>query len=277
MATNKHPWSRNIHGASKPYLFPGKVQAGATAAIKAGEICIFNETAGYWVPVNAAADYIGPLAVANEEQKVADLARYMEFIAPREGDIFEFALSAAAAVALGDALIISDSQTLTRDLDGLAVGFSVSQDNFPEAGTTLTSKGFVEMVFNPAVSYFNKVIMQSGLKRVLAKATAYTIKLEDNGAIFTNFGAEGSVTLTGPTSIVPVGFNFQMVVAAAQAFVFDPKPDAAAVIIKGGVQTAGKYVSVTDEGDFMHFVWDGTNWICTASPSGADADITVEG
>lgn len=276
MATNKAPWSRNLDGAIKPYLFPGKVQAGSTQAIKAGEICIFNETSGYWVPVDAAADHIGPLAVSNEEQKATDSARYMEFQAPRQGDVYEFALSAAASIALGDGLIVSDSQTLTRDVDGLAMGVSVSQDNYPQTGTSLTSKSFVEMTFLPSRSYYYTNILQSGLKKVMAKTAAYTIKLEDNGAIITNKGASGSVTLTAPTSVVPVGFHIKMAVMADQAFVFDPKPDTAKVYIKGAGQTAGMYLSMTDIGDFAELVWDGTDWLAVNSISGADADITIE-
>ncbi|MFH1490671.1 MAG: hypothetical protein ABII06_17315, partial [Pseudomonadota bacterium] len=131
MATNKHPWVRNLFGASQPLVIKGLVQAGSTQAIKMGEICVYNETSGYWVPADAAGDYIYSLAVANEEQKTEHQARYMEFVAPREGDVFEFALSAAAAVALGNAVKLSDSQTLTVDVDGAGIGHSVGDDNYP--------------------------------------------------------------------------------------------------------------------------------------------------
>ena len=47
------------------------------------------------------------------------------------------------------------------------------------------------------------------------------------------------------------------------------------MIIKGAVHTAGNTVSITDEGDFISLVWDGTNWLSYASISGADDDITL--
>jgi hypothetical protein len=34
---------------------------------------------------------------------------------------------------------------------------------------------------------------------------------------------------------------------------------------------------MTDIGDFVELVWDGTNWIAANSLSGADSEITVEG
>jgi len=278
MASNKYPWSHSILDPTKPFIFPGKVQAGSSQAIKCGELCAYNETSGYFVPVDAVADYVYSLAIAAEEQKSDDSARYMDFIAPREGDVFEFTLSAAASIELGDAVILvaSQSQQLARDVDGFIVGTSAGMDNYPQEGTTLRSKSTVQAMIHPAFSYFYKNILQRDVVKVMHKTAAYTLKLEDNNATITNFGATGSVTLTAPSGVVPVGFNFKQVVAAAQAFVFDPKPDTASCIVQGAVQAAGKYVSMTDEGDFIHWVWDGTNWIAEASISGADADITIE-
>lgn len=279
MATNQTPWIGNLDGAGNPLLMPGLVQAGSTQAIKRGELCTWNETAGYFVPVNAVADNAYSLAIAAEEQKAADAARYMRFYMPRQGDVFEFALAAAAAVALGDALTLtaSQSQQLTRDVDGALAAVSVTADNYPDVGTSLLSKAYVQAIIHPEYSYYYKNVLQKNLVKVMAKTAAYTLTLEDCGAIVTNKGATGSVTITGPTSVVPVGYNVKLMAAAAQALVFDPKPNGAAVIIGGGIQGAGKYVSVTDEGDFLHVVWDGTDWLAYASISGADGDITVEG
>lgn len=278
-AVNKSPWIKNLNGADKPLTFPGKVQAGGTQAIKRGEICVFNETAGYFVPVDAVADRAYALAIANEEQKADGLARYMEFIALRPDDVFEFALDASAQIALGDGLELtaSDSQTLTRDVDGDAVAFVVNIDNYPETGTTALYRSYAQVVFNPAYSYWCQTVEKRGLKKVMAKTAAYTLVPEDLGAIVTNKGASGSVTLTGPNAIVPVGWWFDMAVMADQALVFDPKPDTAECYIKGAGGGAGKYVSVTDIGDFVRWVWDGTDWLGYLSISGADADITVEG
>ena len=113
-------------------------------------------------------------------------------------------------------------------------------------------------------------------KKVIACTAATTITIADSGAIFHNKGASGSVTLTAPENLVPVGFHFYMSIMADQAFLFDPKPDTAQVYIKGAAQTAGKYISMTDIGDYAMFVWDGTDWLAVNSISGADADIPVE-
>jgi hypothetical protein len=259
-------------------IIPGLVQAGSTQAIKRGEICVYNETSTYWVPANAVADAKYSLAIANEEQKAGDSARYMEFIALREGDVFEFVLAAAGSLAVGSALTLtaSDSQKLTYDADGQAVAFYVARANYPESGTSIQSITYAQVCFNPEYSYLYKNILQRGLKKVIAATAAYTLLLEDNGAIITNKGATGSVTITAPNATVPIGWHIYLAAMAAQVLVFDPKPDTASVIVKGGIQTAGKYISITDEGDFVHLVWDGTDWLAFASISGADADITVE-
>lgn len=278
MADNKYPWVKHLEGAYKPQIFPGKVQAGSTQAIKRGEICAFNETSGYWVPVDAAADYAYPLAIANEEQKSDDSERYMEFLALRLGDVFEFEIDSSAQVELGDGmeLTASDSQKLTRDVDGNAVAHVVGIDNYPETGTTLGYRTYAQVVFNAEFSYWEKNVRGKNLVKVMAKTEAYTLKLEDCGAIVTNKGADGAVVITAPNAVVPVGWNVKLACMAGQELRFVPKPETAQVYIKGAAQAAGKYASVTDEGDFMHLVWDGTDWLCYASISGADADITIE-
>jgi len=278
MAVNKYPWVRNIQGAENPLIIMGKVQAGSTQAIKRGEICTFNETAGYFKPIDAVADYVYSLAITNEEQKSGDLERYMEFIAIREGDVFEFELAAAAQAEYGYALELtaSNSQKLTYDADGNAVAFVVGRQNYPTEGTTLRNISYAEVMFHPEFSYLYKNMYPKNLKKIMAKIAAYTITLEDCGAIITNKGASGSVTLTAPSGTVPVGYHVHIAVMSDNTFVFDPKPDTASVYIKGAAQTAGKYVSCTDIGDFMTMVWDGTDWLCIASISGADGDISVQ-
>lgn len=276
MAKNLFPWVRNVFGASEPLRFMGKVQAGSTQAIKAGELCAYNETAGYWVPVNAAADVAYSLAISAEEQKAADVARFMQFFALREGDVWEFLLSAARQVLHGDALIISDSQKLAYDADGLAVAHVVGDGNYPSIGTTTLQVTKAEVMFRREVSFLYKNMVPMNLKKILNKTAAYTLTLEDCGALVTNTGASGAVAVTAPDAVVPVGWWVRLMCTAAQAMQFDPKPDTAAVVVKGGVQAAGKYASITDEGDFMEMTWNGTNWLCDLSISGADADIAIE-
>jgi hypothetical protein len=274
MAVNKSPWIKNLSGLVAPLTFPGKVQAGSTQAIKRGEICTYDETSGYWIPVDAVADCRYNLAIANEEQKADGLARYMEFIALRPDDVFEFALDAAAQVEIGDGLELtaSDSQKLTRDVDGNAVAVSVGIDNYPESGTTLLSRSYVQAIFLPPFSFWEMWVKKTGLKKYIDVTTAYTLKVGDLGAVITS---TGGATITAPSGVVPVGWFVDIVCIAAAAILFDPKPDTASVIIKGAVHTAGNTVSITDEADFMRLMWNGTNWVATASISGADGDITL--
>jgi hypothetical protein len=275
-AVNKSPWIKNLSGALKPLIFPGKVQAGSTAAIKRGEICTFDETSGYFIPANAVADMRYSLAIANEEQKADGLARYMEFLALRPDDVFEFVLDASAQIELGDGLELtaSDSQKLTRDIDGDAVAFVVNIDNYPESGTTLLYRSYGQVVFNSIHSYWCQRVLKDRLYKVITSTANITLKIEDCNALVI---ANGAQTITLPEANVPVGWNVKVVVAAAAAVVIDPKPDTASLVIKGGVQTAGKYMSMTDEADYVELVWDGTNWYASSGLSGADGDITIEG
>lgn len=278
MATNKSPWVKNLHGDVVPLVISMKAAAGTTRTFKMGEILTYNENSGVVTAVDAVADASYSLVIAAEEQKATDPARYVPCYMLRDGDVFEFALATAAQVAYGNGLSLtaSQSQQLTVDVDGVAVAMSVGTDNVPQVGTTLLSKSYVQAVFHPEFSYWYKNVMQKNLKKVMAKTAAYTLTLEDNGAIITNKGASGSVTVTAPTSVVPVGYHVFLAAMADQALVFDPKPDTAKVYIKGAAQTAGYYFSVTDIGDFAQLVWDGTDWLAFGSISGADADITIE-
>lgn len=275
MAVNKSPWLKNLSGAVVPIVFPGKVQAGSTAAIKRGELCTYDETTGYFIPANAVADRRYSLAIANEEQKADGLARYMEFIALRPDDVFEFALDAAAQIELGDGLELtaSDSQKLTRDIDGDCIAFYVGVDNYPDVGTTIQSRSYGQVVFNSVYSYWCQRVLKDKLKKVISTAASITLKVEDCGAIVC---VTDTATITLPEANVPIGWNVSLVDCAAVVMSVDPKPDTAGVIIKGaGPHTAGHTVTVTDEGDFMELVWDGTNWVAFTSISGADGDITL--
>jgi len=279
MAVNKYPWIRNLMGAPKPLIIMGLVQAGSTQEIKRGEICTFNETATYFQPVDAEADKAYSLAIANEEQKAAGLARYMEFMAIRKYDVFEFQLAAARQCVLGDNLKLtaSDAQKLTYDADGDGVAHVVGIQNYPEEGTTLGSISYAEVAFNPAFSYFEKNMIPANLQKVLIITDDYAPTLEDCGALICSKGDAGSSTVTMPNGVVPVGWWVDLLVGADQVLVIDPKPDTAQIYIKGAAQAAGKYISMTDIGDFAKLVWDGTDWLASVSLSGADADITVEG
>ncbi len=274
MAVNKYPFVKNLGGDTKPLLFLGLVQAGSTATIKRGEICTYDETTSNWIPISAVADCRYSLAIANEEQKSTDSARYMEFMALREDDVFEFALDAAAQVVLGDGLELtaSDSQTLTRDVDGNAVAFVVGIANYPETGTTIRSISSAQVVFNPVHSYWMQRVLKNRLYKVISTAASLTLKIEDCGAVVI---VTDTATITLPESNVPIGWNVKLVVAAAVVMTVDPKPDTAGFVIKGTTHTAGNTMTMTDEGDFVELMWDGTNWVAVNSLSGADGDITL--
>jgi hypothetical protein len=112
-------------------------------------------------------------------------------------------------------------------------------------------------------------------RTVLAKTADYTLTDDDHNKIITNKGATGAVALTAPASPF-TGFTITLMVGADQVLSFDPKPDTAKIGIKGALQTAGMYISMTDIGDFCTLIFDGTDWLAIDSISGADADITVE-
>lgn len=163
MAVNKAAYVGNMFGAPGPFKFPGKFQAGATQAIKAGEI--LELSSGNWIPLDADQSMSAIIAVACCEIKSGDLAGYHDIIVPRPGDIFEFALAAAAAPSPGASLYFSDSQTLTTTAGSNVVatvcdetllpkqGFQSVSPSF-DAGTTILTKAQVRCVFKASVSYY---------------------------------------------------------------------------------------------------------------------------
>ena len=205
-ASNKDPYVYSL-GGGLPHTFKGLVQAGATAAIKVGEILTWNETTGYFIPVNAVADHRYWLAIAKEEQKAAGrgeliAARYIEMYALHPDDIFEFALAAAAAIAIGDpyTLTASDSQKLTAGVGAFAVAISVGNENYPqEADTTLYTQSYGRFSFNPAVTWWGNRMSQQGRnggRKVIAVTATATLLESDmyNSLIIIT----GTTTITLP-------------------------------------------------------------------------------
>jgi hypothetical protein len=163
MATNKFPWKRNLFGATEPLFWYGKFQAGATQAVKSGEI--LELSGGNWIPLASDKSMAAIIAVAYDEIKVGDLAGYYTLIVPRPGDVFEFALAAAGATAQAASLYWSDSQTLTVTAGTNIIGAAYGQKNVPpqghaasdasgDRGTTLLVESSVEMMFDISASYF---------------------------------------------------------------------------------------------------------------------------
>ena len=179
MPANMEPFFRSFSKDGVETVFPGKVRAGATQAIKKGEICCFNKTAGYWVPVSAVADAAYPLAIAKVEQKSTDLERYMEFYGLHPEDEFEFPMDASRALALGDTftLTASDSQTLTYSAAGFPVAVCVHDGNYPEAGISIRNQSHVVVRFLENVSWWGYTQSLAAIPRPRTIVTADNLTL----------------------------------------------------------------------------------------------------
>ena len=156
-ARNKPPAHRIYNRSGSPLLLHLPVQAGATQAIKKGEICKLRDPSDLstYPIIPATTDDTGfvPL-IANEEQKATDAARVMQFILPTPDVAFEFALNTATAVKMGDKIAIHDSQTV-KVASSNAVGAAVAA---PLADSTWQSVSACFVVFGlaraEAVKYF---------------------------------------------------------------------------------------------------------------------------
>ncbi|HUT78042.1 MAG TPA: hypothetical protein VM285_10170 [Polyangia bacterium] len=166
MASNNVRWLKNLLGAKEPLIILGLFQAGATKAVKKGEILeLTADTNTRWVPMDS--DFAGNanVAIANEEIKSGDRAGYYEIIVIRPGDVFEFDLAAAGGNALGTALYWSDSETLTITAGSNILAYIADQDHYPlkqghladdgspDSGETLRSTSKARVTFKEAVSY----------------------------------------------------------------------------------------------------------------------------
>ena len=156
-------WRYNLFGATEPFRFPGSFVAGATTAIKSGEILVLAATT--WAPLGADQSNVATIAVMdNQEIRSGDLAGYHPIIIPRPGDVFEYALSAAAAPAIAAPLYWSTSQILATSGSN-ALAYVVDESIFPQqgfqsvnpsfdAGTTIRTVSKVLIVFKASVSYW---------------------------------------------------------------------------------------------------------------------------
>ncbi len=166
MATNHVRWVGNLFGASEPLIMLGKFQAGATAAIKRGELLeLTGDTNTAWVPMDSDYDMAANVAIANEEIKSGDRAGYYEIIVPRPGDVFEYEIATAAATAVGASLYWSSSEKVAATGTN-QLGTAVGQEHYPQkqghladdasgdAGTTIRSIGYVRMTVKTACSYY---------------------------------------------------------------------------------------------------------------------------
>jgi len=172
MATNQMRWVGNLDGASEPRVMLGKFQAGATQAIKRGELLeLTGDTNTAWVPLDSDFGMNSNVAIANEEIKSGDRAGYYEIIVPRPGDIFEFDLAAAGNDGAGTAVYYSDSETVTVTAGSNVLGYIVGQEHYPDkqghltddasgdAGTTIRSVSKARIAIKAACSYYSALVV----------------------------------------------------------------------------------------------------------------------
>ncbi len=283
MAVNKDPFVRTLNKDGLPLVFKGLVQIGSTQAIKKGEICCFNKTAGYWLPISAVNDFIYALAISKEEQKADDLARYIEFYGLHPDDQFEFELAAARSLALGDTFLLtaSYSQKLTYSATGYPVARCVDYGHYPQkTDTTIRNRSYAVVSFNPACTYWGLLLsgFSWGTRKVVASATALTLYAEMSGLTILNTGAGGAVNHALPAS-APAGTYFRTFNTVAAAHGFDPA--AADGIWATGAQNGdGLKVDMDAIGDSLEVLACGDgNWISIPHESGnetASAAVTAE-
>jgi len=171
MPSNNARFIKNFGGDPEPLIMLGLFDAGATTAIKRGEMLELTGTGNtVWVPMDSDADLSsGYFAIANEEIKAGDRAGYYEIIVPREDDVFRFDIDTAAATALGTALYWSDSETLSASGSNI-LGDAAGQDHYPrkqghladdgsaDAGTTIRSVATVDIVIQKSNSYLSQIV-----------------------------------------------------------------------------------------------------------------------
>jgi len=167
MATNQPSrWVRNLNGAKEPLVILGLFQAGATQAIKAGELLELTGAGSTWVPLDSDFDMsAGVIAIANQEIKAGDLAGYYEIIVPRPDDVFSYDLAAAGNSAIGTALYFSSSEAVTVTAGTNILGHIAGVSNYPkqlpaehgggDAGTTIRTVSVAEMTIVRANSFLS--------------------------------------------------------------------------------------------------------------------------
>ena len=277
-AVNKDPFVYSRSKDGKPDVFLGLVQAGSDKAIKVGEICTWNETTGYFIPVNAVADFRYPLAIAKEEQKATGRAeltaiRYIEFYSLNPEDVFEFPLAAAQTLALGDpfTLTASDSQKLTAGAGAFAVAISVDYGNYPqEEDTTIRSQSYARVTFNPAVSYWGFRLSQSARTGRRVVAVASTSEILEADMYNTIIYITGGTVVTIPA--VKPGMDAIFINGDGGTQEIDPADDDQ-IMVEGAFITAGNSITQTTVGFWCNLITysaDGFISLCGAAGQWTD-------
>lgn len=273
-SVNKSPYVGKRNGASgAPVMFLGSVAAGSTRTIKRGAVCYLNSS-GDWVEVSAVNDWINPLAIADQEQTSADVARKISMYALHPDDLFEFPMAASRALAIGDGFILtaSDSQTLTYSASAFPVARQVADGIYGETGTTPQTQSYCRVSFDTRVSAWGLVISGEGLGkpgRIFNSTSALTLTKYQDGLVLTNTGA-GDLAHTLPQAC-PAGTRFTAMATAAQDVGFDAGA-AGGIYIEGSKQADNAAATVDAIGDSVWVVADGNgDWVGgTSITSAAD-------
>ena len=276
MTINKDPFVRTKNKDGLPDIFKGLVQAGSVDSIHRGAICAFNKTAGYWVEQSAVNDFIYALAIAKEEQKAGDGARYIDFYSLHPDDEFEFEIDAARALALGDRFIltVSDAQKLTYSAVATPVARCVDYGHYPqEKDTTIRNQSYAVVSFMPNVSAWGLLINGCGLGQVkfVEAAALLTLYPEMSGLVIFNSAAAIHVLPVAGTA--PAGCHFTACVGHASNHGFEPGAGSA-IYIEAAKQADGSYVTMNAIGDTLKVVCDPNHdWVGIGSVTSA-ADAT---
>ena len=166
MASNKVRWVRNLFGATEPLRVLGKFEAGATQAVKRGELIeLTADTNTSWTPMDSDFGGAANVAIADEEIKSGDRMGFYWIIVPRPGDVFEFDLDTANNPAVGTVVYWSDSETVSESGSN-QLGTVAGQEHYPDkqghladdapgdAGETLRNTSQVRITILEAASYF---------------------------------------------------------------------------------------------------------------------------
>jgi len=230
---NKDPFLYSMRKNGKPHVFKGLVQAGSTASIDIGDLCTYNETTGYFIPVNAVADHRYPLAAAKEGQLAAagrsgvlNGARYIDFYSLHPEDVFEYELAAATGVAYGDpyTLTASAAQKLTAGAGAFAVAYIVGGDHYPqEEDTTIISQTYGQFSFNASATYWGyrfakSLVAGGGGRRMIS--TAADLTLTENECYNSLILVTAAKTITLPA--VKPGMDLIVTGTGANAINVDP-------------------------------------------------------
>jgi len=278
MAVNKDQFAYS-KSAKGPDMFKGLVQAGSTQAIKAGELCVFNKTTGYWVPASAVADgQQYSLALSAEEQKASGRGeltaiRYMSFYSLSPDDVFEMELAAARSLVVGDSftLTASDSQKLTYGAGVYAVAINVGDDHYPqEDDTTIRNQSFARVTFNQSCTWygFRKAQETRTGRKVITLTTSTT--LVENQMYNSLIIIAGAITVTLPA--VKSGMDALFISDAAETSSIDPN-SADTIRLTGALLSAGnKLTNNSAAGDSVHLITESTDGFTAMIIQGAWTD-----